>query len=173
MFYGEHQGKFFYNRLVTYMSSGTCQPLILYRPDAIQHWRQLMGPTKVFSTRYTWILCHKIKFFPSSNKSFHSKIAAFKRNTKKSFHIPLLFKGSILTLIIDTRYTHPDSIRGQFGVTDTRNSSHGSDSDQSAQQEINFFFPEFDMNHWRDNESKIFEEGSVEFNKEKFIHEAL
>ena len=46
-FYAEHKGKFFYNRLVTYMSSGRCQPLILARGEAIAHWRQLMGPTKV------------------------------------------------------------------------------------------------------------------------------
>merc|ERR1719270_1151668 len=74
------------------MSSGRSQPLILFRHDAIQHWRNIMGPTKVFSTRFS----------------------------------------------------HPDCIRGQFGLTDTRNSSHGSDSDETAAKEIKFFFPEFD-----------------------------
>lgn len=47
---------------------------ILAREDAIRHWRELMGPTKVFRARYT----------------------------------------------------SPASIRGQFGLTDTRNTTHGS-----------------------------------------------
>ena len=37
------------------------------------------------------------------------------------------------------------SIRGQFGLTDTRNVSHGSDSDETARREIQFFFPDFDQ----------------------------
>lgn len=47
---------------------------ILAREDAIRHWRELMGPTKVFRARYT----------------------------------------------------SPASIRAQFGLTDTRNTTHGS-----------------------------------------------
>ena len=79
-FYKEHEGKFFYNRLVTYMSSGESHIHILGREnEAIKTWRTLMGPTKVFKTRYD----------------------------------------------------QPESIRGQFGLTDTRNSSHGSDSDET------------------------------------------
>merc|ERR1719341_1140319 len=52
-FYAEHKEKFFYTRLVTFMSSGPCQPLILARQQAITGWRELMGPTKVFKTRYS------------------------------------------------------------------------------------------------------------------------
>lgn len=47
---------------------------ILAKVNAIQDWRQLMGPTKVYHTIFT----------------------------------------------------HPDSIRGMFGLTDTRNATHGS-----------------------------------------------
>uniref|UniRef100_T1JFH3 Nucleoside diphosphate kinase-like domain-containing protein n=1 Tax=Strigamia maritima TaxID=126957 RepID=T1JFH3_STRMM len=47
MFYQIHKDKFFYNRLVTYMSSGICYAHILAREDAIGAWRRLMGPTKV------------------------------------------------------------------------------------------------------------------------------
>ena len=50
-FYGEHEGKFFFNRLVTFMSSGSVHAYVLAREDAIQHWRSVMGPTKVFKTR--------------------------------------------------------------------------------------------------------------------------
>jgi len=92
-FYREHESKFFYNRLVTYMSSGPSNVHILGREnEAIKTWRKLMGPTKVCKTRYE----------------------------------------------------SPESIRGLIGLTDTRNSTHGSDSDETAAAEIKFFFPEFD-----------------------------
>ena len=34
--------------------------------------------------------------------------------------------------VFRSRYSHPESIRGKFGLTDTRNSSHGSDSPDNA-----------------------------------------
>ena len=52
-FYAEHEGKFFHQRLVEHMTSGPCQPVILAKVNAIQDWRSLMGPTKVFQARYT------------------------------------------------------------------------------------------------------------------------
>ena len=120
-FYAEHKGKFFYNRLVTYMSSGKCQPLILARDGAIGHWRQLMGPTKVFSTRFT----------------------------------------------------QPASIRGQFGLTDTRNSGHGSDSEENAAREIQFFFPEFDVQEWNAGDRIAFETGSVIYDDIDYVHRIM
>jgi len=110
-FYQEHQGKFFYNRLVTYMSSGCSHIHILGRNEnAIQKWRTMMGPTKVFKTRYE----------------------------------------------------QPDTIRGLFGITDTRNSSHGSDSEETARQEIQFFFPEFDFdNFYRSGQDQAFLNGQI------------
>ena len=117
-FYEEHKEKFFYNRLVTFMSSGRCQPLILYRQEAISHWRSVMGPTKVFTSRFT----------------------------------------------------HPNTIRGQFGLTDTRNSSHGSDSEATAEAEINFFFPEFDLEQWNKTDKEHFDAENVIFDRENFIH---
>lgn len=54
--------------------SGPMRAYVLAREDAIRHWRDLMGPTKVFRARHT----------------------------------------------------SPASIRAQFGLTDTRNTTHGS-----------------------------------------------
>ena len=117
-FYSEHREKFFYNRLVTFMSSGPCQPLILAREDAISGWRELMGPTKVFRTRFS----------------------------------------------------HPESVRGRFGLTDTRNVSHGSDSEETARAEISFFFPEFSETRWEGEEREYFQSGRVIFDCEQFVH---
>ena len=44
-FYGEHRGKFFFPRLVSFMSRGPTLALILEKEDAISNWRKLMGPT--------------------------------------------------------------------------------------------------------------------------------
>lgn len=69
-FYSEHKTKFFYNRLVTFMTrlvhlwnryikidkfiyfSGASEMYILARENAISEWRKLMGPTKVFKTQF-------------------------------------------------------------------------------------------------------------------------
>jgi len=46
LFYQEHRAKPFYESLVAYMSSGQLYALVLEKKDAIEEWRQLMGPTQ-------------------------------------------------------------------------------------------------------------------------------
>ena len=76
-----------------------------------------------------------------------------------------------LLQVFATRYSHPASIRGQFGLTDTRNSSHGSDSDATAAAEIKFFFPEFDQRQWEQEERERFSvTDSVIFDPDNFMH---
>ncbi|KAK9764979.1 hypothetical protein K7432_007051 [Basidiobolus ranarum] len=101
-FYSEHEGKFFFERLVGYMTSGPFQALILSKDNAIKDWRSLIGPT------------HPVR----------ASINA------------------------------PDTLRSIYGLTDTRNSFHGSDSDETAKREIEIFFPEFDVEQWRTKEKK-------------------
>lgn len=52
------------------------------------------------------------------------------------------------TKVYKAIYTHPESIRGLFGLSDTRNVCHGSDSIDSAKREINIFFNKFDVDQW-------------------------
>ncbi|XP_026476267.1 nucleoside diphosphate kinase 6 [Ctenocephalides felis] len=117
-FYREHKEKFFYNRLVTFMTSGASDVYILARHDAIEYWRKLMGPTKVFRAQYS----------------------------------------------------HPDSIRGKFGLSDTRNVSHGSDSPEKAREEIETFFPDFSVDKWMCEEEVSFRNNKIHFIKEDFKH---
>lgn len=117
-FYREHEGRFFYNRLVTFMSSGESQVHVLAKRDAIADWRSLMGPTKVYRTRFE----------------------------------------------------HPATVRGLFGLTDTRNCCHGSDSDVSARREIDFFFPSFDVGKWFESEEELFRLGKVNLDAKNFVH---
>jgi len=120
-FYAEHKGRFFHNRLVTFMKSGPIHTYILAHTDAIQSWRNLMGPTKTFRSQYE----------------------------------------------------APTSLRGSFGLSDTRNSTHGSDSPTSVAREIQFFFPHFDMNSWYEKDEPLFRKGLCHLNETKFTHEII
>uniref|UniRef100_A0A1W7RA72 Nucleoside diphosphate kinase 6 n=1 Tax=Hadrurus spadix TaxID=141984 RepID=A0A1W7RA72_9SCOR len=117
-FYEEHRNKFFFGRLVSFMSSGVISLHVLARENAIQHWRKLMGPTKVFKAQYE----------------------------------------------------APESIRARFGLTDTRNATHGADSPDSARREIGFFFPNFDVAAWYKNEELMFRSGQVTLDQENWVH---
>ena len=76
------------------------------------------------------------------------------------------------TKVFKTRYSDPETIRGQFGLTDTRNSTHGSDSDATARKEMAFFFPDFDPEQFfREISPKLsLEATDVEFDEDKFVH---
>ena len=50
--------------------------------------------------------------------------------------------------IFRSQYEAPSSIRGSYGISDTRNATHGSDSTESALSEIRFFFPDFSVQNW-------------------------
>ena len=52
-FYEEHENKHFFPDLIDYMTSGDAMAMCLGREDGINHWRQLMGPTKVSDARKT------------------------------------------------------------------------------------------------------------------------
>ncbi|KAF7730561.1 Nucleoside diphosphate kinase 6 [Apophysomyces ossiformis] len=101
-FYAEHKGKFFFERLCGYMTSGPFEALILSSPNAIKEWRALIGPT------------HPCR----------------------------------------ARIHQPDTLRALYGLTDTRNSFHGSDSNETAKREIEYFFPDFNVNTWLEKESR-------------------
>ncbi|XP_076354103.1 nucleoside diphosphate kinase 6-like [Tachypleus tridentatus] len=118
LFYREHREKFFYNRLVSFMCSGAIAVHILGRENAIQHWRHLLGPTKVFKAQYE----------------------------------------------------APSSIRAKFGISDTRNVAHGSDSSQTAEKEIRFFFPNFDIKKWYCEEEHYFHGNLVKFDHKNWVH---
>ncbi|XP_053688293.1 nucleoside diphosphate kinase 6 [Sabethes cyaneus] len=91
-FYREHEGRFFHRRLISLMTSGPLEVLILSGENAIARWRELLGPTKVYKAVYS----------------------------------------------------HPDCLRSLYGISDTRNAGHGSDSVSSFRTEAELFFP-----NWR------------------------
>lgn len=50
-FYAEHTGKSFFYDLINYMTSGPIKALVLTRENAIEKWRQLIGPTNVVEAK--------------------------------------------------------------------------------------------------------------------------
>ncbi|PSN58146.1 Nucleoside diphosphate kinase 6 [Blattella germanica] len=74
------------------------------------------------------------------------------------------------TKVYQAQFTAPDTIRGSFGLSDTRNATHGSDSPESAKREIEIFFPKFDIDKWFNEEEKHFVEGNVTLCPKEFIH---
>lgn len=118
LFYAEHKQKFFYHRLITFMTSGPSALFILARQDAIKKWREMMGPTKVYRAQFE----------------------------------------------------APDTIRGRFGLSDTRNATHGSDSETSVRQEIGVFWPDFDMDRWMTEEEPIYRQNQLTFVSDRFLH---
>lgn len=52
------------------------------------------------------------------------------------------------TKVFKAIYSHPNSLRGLFGLTDTRNACHGSDSPESVRREIGIIFPDFRVDEW-------------------------
>uniref|UniRef100_A0A670JH70 NME/NM23 nucleoside diphosphate kinase 6 n=1 Tax=Podarcis muralis TaxID=64176 RepID=A0A670JH70_PODMU len=65
------------------------------------------------------------------------------------------------TRVFRAQHTDPESIRGSFGLTDTRNTVHGSDSAASASREIAFFFPDFNEEQWYQQEEPQLREREV------------
>jgi nucleoside-diphosphate kinase len=100
-FYEEHKHKFFFERVINFMTSGHITACILSKENAIKEWRQLLGPTHPHRARLNM----------------------------------------------------PNSLRALYGLTDTRNSFHGSDSWINAKREISLFFPDFEYEKQLENTS--------------------
>ncbi|CAG9134775.1 unnamed protein product [Plutella xylostella] len=117
-FYKEHMGKFFYNRLVTFMCSGSVDVHVLGGGGAVAGWRRALGPTAA----------------------------------------------------LRAQFLQPACLRALFGISDTRNVAHGSDSPASAEREIKFFFPEFSFYDWHHTDEVMFRKGPIIFNDYLFQH---
>ncbi|XP_038673372.1 nucleoside diphosphate kinase 6 isoform X2 [Scyliorhinus canicula] len=74
------------------------------------------------------------------------------------------------TRVFRARYSAPESIRGNYGLTDTRNTTHGSDSPESAAKEIPFFFPEFKEQQWFSTQEMSYRQGQYFYHSEKQVH---
>lgn len=74
------------------------------------------------------------------------------------------------TKTYQAQYTEPNSIRGMFGLSDTRNATHGSDSPESVSREIAIFFQDFDVDRWYRNEQVFYRSEKLRFDPTSFVH---
>ncbi|XP_074083421.1 nucleoside diphosphate kinase 6 [Macrotis lagotis] len=74
------------------------------------------------------------------------------------------------TQVFRARHAAPASIRGSFGLTDTRNTTHGSDSVVAASREIAAFFPDFSEQRWYQEEEPRLRSGPVYYDVEGGVH---
>ncbi|XP_062577249.1 nucleoside diphosphate kinase 6-like [Saccostrea cucullata] len=110
-------------------------------------------------------------------KFFHSRLVNFMSSGHIWAHI-LARENAIAhwrklmgpTKVFRTIHSDPHSIRGLFGLTDTRNVCHGSDSPDNALQEIKFFFPEFDARKWYQDDEPFYCHENVTFCNESMVH---
>ncbi|KAG5317793.1 NDK6 kinase, partial [Pseudoatta argentina] len=74
------------------------------------------------------------------------------------------------TKVYQAQYNAQDTIRGMFGLSDTRNATHGSDSTESAKREIMIFFKNFNINKWYNSEEIFYNLGRLHFDPISFVH---
>ena len=91
---------------------------------------------------------HREKFYYRRLTSFLSSGQIFVHVLAHSDAIGLLRHLIGPTKSYRARFEAPETIRGSYGISDTRNSIHGSDSDKAAEAEIKFFFPRFNYHEW-------------------------
>jgi nucleoside-diphosphate kinase len=71
-FYEEHRGKFFFERMIGFMTSGYIMACILEKEDAVNEWRKLLGPTHP---------CRARMLMPNSLRALYGST-----DTRNSFH---------------------------------------------------------------------------------------
>ncbi|XP_076183808.1 nucleoside diphosphate kinase 6 isoform X2 [Ptiloglossa arizonensis] len=120
---------------------------------------------KIIRSRRTIVTPQEAELFYAEhkNKFFYNRLLTFMCSGPSDIHIladyAAIFKWRKLmgpTKVYQAQYIAPDSIRGMFGLSDTRNVTHGSDSEKSVEREISIFFKDFDIQKWHENEERYY-----------------
>ncbi|XP_062989816.1 nucleoside diphosphate kinase 6-like [Elgaria multicarinata webbii] len=143
--------------------------LALVKPDAVAHPLFLKAVHEtILNNRFLivrskdllWSRQDSQRFYQEhSGRFFYQRLVEFMASGPMRAYI-LAHKEAIPlwrslmgpTKVFRAQHTDPESIRGTFGLTDTRNTVHGSDSAASASREIAFFFPDFSEEDWYEHE---------------------
>lgn len=86
---------------------------------------------------------HRTKFFYTRLTTFMSSSPIYALILAKHEAIQSWRSSIGKANVYKTIYTDPDCLRSRFGLTDTRNAVHGSDSEATVRREASFFFPDF------------------------------
>ncbi|XP_077196665.1 nucleoside diphosphate kinase 6 [Paroedura picta] len=179
------------------MKSVLCAPqralqltLALVKPDAVAHPLVLEAVHEtILSHRFLIVRCRDLawnkqesqQFYQEhSGRFFYQRLVEFMASGPMRAYI-LAHEEAILswrslmgpTRVFRAQHTHPDSIRGTYGLTDTRNTVHGSDSAAAARREIAVFFPDFCEEHWYQHEEPHLRRGAVCYDAQAAVHRVL
>nr|XP_028602070.1 nucleoside diphosphate kinase 6 [Podarcis muralis]XP_028602071.1 nucleoside diphosphate kinase 6 [Podarcis muralis] len=152
--------------------------LAIIKPDAVAHplfleaVHQTILDNRLLIVRskdVTWSRQESQKFYQEhSGRFFYQRLVEFMASGPMRAYIlaheeaiPLWRSLMGPTRVFRAQHTDPESIRGSFGLTDTRNTVHGSDSAASASREIAFFFPDFNEEQWYQQEEPQLREREV------------
>ncbi|XP_073991739.1 nucleoside diphosphate kinase 6-like [Rhodnius prolixus] len=75
------------------------------------------------------------------------------------------------TRTFDAMFHAPFSFRSLYGMSNTKNATHGSDSPESAKRETTIIFPEFSYDEWYEDDEIFYRNGYAKFDEDEFIHE--
>eukprot|EP00049_Salpingoeca_infusionum_P006268 m.104176 g.104176 ORF g.104176 m.104176 type:complete len:168 (+) comp13256_c0_seq1:246-749(+) len=133
--------------------------LAIFKPDLVAHPLRLADAQQTIKDHGFTILRHKRipftreqagRFYAEhKGKMFYNRLVGF-MSSGPIEALVLARQDAIAawrslmgpTKVYRTHYHAPSTLRGKHGLTDTRNSVHGSDSIESATAEIKFFFPD-------------------------------
>uniref|UniRef100_A0A8C4PW38 Nucleoside diphosphate kinase n=1 Tax=Eptatretus burgeri TaxID=7764 RepID=A0A8C4PW38_EPTBU len=145
--------------------------LALIKPDAIAHPLVAKAVREEIKHNFFIVATKELKWKREDSESFyaehqgrffHQRLIEFTCSGPMQAYI-LAGENAVArwrnlmgpTKVCRAKHEAPDTIRGRYGLSDTRNCTHGSDSEISACREISFFFPEFDKESWLRNNANI------------------
>ncbi|XP_023713176.1 nucleoside diphosphate kinase 6 isoform X1 [Cryptotermes secundus] len=160
------------------------KPHVTKAPHALQKIRETILSSGFYVVqRKSTIMTEEVaaEFYAEHrNKFFYNRLVTLMRSGPSEVHI-LARQNAIKvwrslmgpTKVYHAQFTAPESIRGRFGLTDTRNATHGSDSPESATREIEIFFPDFSIDRWFLKEAEYFNTGAVKLRAQEFVHRII
>lgn len=145
------------------------QTLAIIKPDAAKRAREILDVIKKY--QFTVIKMKKMQLTVDAAKEFYIE------HSGREFWVPLsefMSSGPIFVAVLErtgaikawrhllgptnsteAKESHPNCIRALFGTDFRRNACHGSDSNESAEREMHFFFPELKMPNYNDYENLV------------------
>ncbi|XP_015437877.1 PREDICTED: nucleoside diphosphate kinase 6-like [Dufourea novaeangliae] len=157
------------------------KPHVVKSPFVLQKIRDLIidNNFKIVRSHRTIITPKEAELFYKEHKEkfFYHRLLTFMCSGPSDIHILAKYDAIAKwrklmgpTKVYRAQYTDPNTIRGMFGLSDTRNATHGSDSIQSAEREIAIFFKDFNLKKWYQNEERYYNLGQLHFDPVAFIH---
>ena len=157
------------------------KPHVIKSPFVLQKIRDLIihNNFKIVRSRRTVITQEEAKLFYVEHKEkfFYNRLLTFMCSGPSDIHIladyDAIAKWRKLmgpTKVYQAQYIAPDTIRGMFGLSDTRNATHGSDTPQSVLREIMIFFKDFNLENWYETEERYYNLGLLHFDPLTFLH---